>query len=182
MVQKMVALIKGKKIRMRVKFCEFSRCGLLRTVSLSSALLLAACATQAPPEGYSPDPEADPKAVISPGKNTSPAVLDLLERARVASRAGENQKAEAYLERAIRIEPRNPALWHYMAKVHLYGGRLQKAQGLAAKSNSLAGKNVRLRSDNWRIIAHAKQGLGDKNGARAAQDKANALAASMGGQ
>lgn len=145
-----------------------------RIAVVLAAALFAGCATQPEQEGFSPDTE-ETGALITPGKRTSAAVLDLLERARSASKAGEIEKAEAYLERAIRIEPKNPVLWHYMAKVHLHRGRMQKAQGLAAKSNSLAGSDRRLRSDNWRIIAHARQGMGDLAGARKAEAKAEAF-------
>ena len=138
--------------------------------------MLAGCVTNPSRDGFEPDGEAAGGTVIAPRRGTSAAVLDLLERARAASRRGELHKAEALLERAIRIEPKNPVLWHYMAKVHLHRGRARRAAGLAARSNSLAGDDATLRADNWRIIAHARQAMGDPAGARAAQARAAQLA------
>jgi len=153
---------------------------LSRTVSIAPVLLvvlalLSGCVTSPSRDGFEPGGEPSGGAVIAPRRGTSAAVLDLLERARAASRRGELHKAEALLERAIRIEPRNPVLWHYMAKVHLHRGRAQRAAGLAARSNSLAGADRALRADNWRIIAHARQAMGDAAGAREAQARASAL-------
>ena len=139
------------------------------------ATALSGCVTEPIQTGFSPDGE-EQDGVISPRRGTRPAVLQLLGEAREASRAGQLHRAESLLERAIRIEPRNPVLWHYMAKVHLYRGRPDKAEGMAAKSNSLAGADAVLKSDNWRIIAHSRQARGDKTGARQAQKKAAELA------
>ena len=134
-------------------------------------LSLAACVSEPRRDGFSPDGE-ETSSVIAPDRDTSAAVLELLGRARQASKSGQLHRAESLLERAIRIEPRNPVLWHYMAKVHLYRGRLDKAEGLAAKSNSLSGKNPALTADNWRIIAHARESRGDRKGALEAQQRA----------
>lgn len=142
-----------------------------------SLLGFGGCVSNPQRDGFTPDGEAAGGTVIAPRRGTGAAVLDLLDRARAASQRGELHKAEALLERAIRIEPKNPVLWHYMAKVHLHRGRAQRAAGLAARSNSLAGSDHTLRADNWRIIAHARQALGDTAGARAAQARADALAA-----
>jgi predicted Zn-dependent protease len=100
----------------------------------------------------------------------------LLDKARDAARQGDLDMAEAQLERALRIEPRNAILWHYMAKLRLHQGRLDQAAGLAAKSNSLdQQQNTTLQADNWRIIAHARYRHGDVAGARAAQQHADDL-------
>ena len=88
----------------------------------------------------------------------------------------ERRKAEARLERALRIEPRNAALWYYMAKLRLHQGQYSQAAGLAAKSNSLDKGDRILQADNWRIIAHARYQNGDIAGAQRAQQKAAELA------
>lgn len=136
--------------------------------------LLGACTTV--PE---PGPEVgEPRATtqVRPGDGTSRPVLALLEQANRAARQGELAVAEARLERALRIEPRNAVLWYYMAKLRLHQGRLEEAAGLAAKSNSLDRRdNRRLQADNWRIIAHARHQSGDESGARDAEQRAGAL-------
>lgn len=120
-------------------------------------------------------PGEDPEKTVAPDRETSPAVISLLEKARDATRAGEYQRAEVLLERTVRIEPRNASLWHYLAKLRLHQTRYKEAIGLAQKSNNLAHSNDHLKADNWRIIAHAKYQLGDIPGAQAAQTKAKNL-------
>lgn len=113
---------------------------------------------------------------VRPAAGTSRPVLALIEQANRAARQGELAVAEARLERALRIEPRNAVLWYYMAKLRLHQGRLEEAAGLAAKSNSLDRRdNRRLQADNWRIIARARHQAGDESGARDAEQRAMAL-------
>jgi len=141
------------------------------------AALLGACATTVP-EQSSPGLQVGEEAVtqVRPSTATSRPVLALLEQANSAAREGDLAVAEARLERALRIEPRNPVLWYYMAKLRLHQGRFDEAAGLAAKSNSLdRTSNRTLQADNWRIIAHARQRSGDAAGAREAEQRAAAL-------
>lgn len=152
--------------------------------------MLAGCASLTPPPpsgGSEPAPaelpltvpglplESDKSKLITPGMQTSPAVLKLLEQARGATLSGDLPRAEALLERSIRIESGNPVLWHYLAKIRLQQDRVNEAAGLAQKSNALAKGDKSLQADNWRIIAHARNRNGDIAGAREAQDHVDAL-------
>jgi cytochrome c-type biogenesis protein CcmH/NrfG len=65
-------------------------------------------------------------------------------------------QAAATLERALRIEPRNPRLWHELAKVRLRQGDGAQAANLAARSNSFAGSDSQLRAANQAIIEQAR--------------------------
>ena len=122
-----------------------------------------------------PGTETDSRQKIRPQPGTSKAVLALLANARTAALQGELARAESFMERALRIEPRNAVLWHYMAKLRLNQGRLKQAAGLAAKSNSLNSSNKTLQADNWRIIAHARYQSGDIVGSKQAQHKVDEL-------
>lgn len=122
-----------------------------------------------------PGSEADSRQKVRPQSDTSKAVLALLANAREAALKGELARSESFLERALRIEPRNAVLWHYMAKLRLNQGRLKQAAGLAAKSNSLDSSNKILQADNWRIIAHARHQSGDIQGSKQAQRKVDEL-------
>ncbi len=113
--------------------------------------------------------------VIAPNSRTGGAVKSLLLDARGAASSGNIARAESLLERALRIEPRNAVLWHYMAKMKLHQGRYTKAIGMAAKSNSMANNDYTLRADNWRIIAHAENWLGNISKSKMAQEKADQL-------
>ncbi len=132
-----------------------SRCGLL----LIATLFLGGCAamqTDAPP--------------TQPSDNT--AVMALLNKAKHQSAAGRMDQASANLERALRIEPRNPMLWLELARVRLEQGQYRQAENMAAKSNMLAGTNRYLQAENWRIIGEARSRRGDLQGAREAFEKA----------
>ena len=121
-------------------------------------------------------PGEDPEQTVLPDENTSSAVISLIEKARAATQQGDYQRAEVLLERTVHIEPKNASLWHYLAKLRLHQSRYQDAVGLAQKSSYLAGSNNKLKADNWRIIAHSRQQMGDLAGAVQAQDNARRLA------
>lgn len=111
----------------------------------------------------------------SSGPAGSPAVVALLNDAQQQAQAGHRGRAVAVLERALRIEPRNPVLWHRLASLRLQQQRYGQAESLALKSNSLAGSDEALRARNWQVIAEARQGRGDSAGARRAYDRARRL-------
>ena len=104
------------------------------------------------------------------------AVISLVEAAHADIAGGKPDAAVASLERALRIEPSNPALWQELAKLRLQQGQYQQAEGLAARSNGWAGNNKTLRAENWRIIGQARLKRGDYPGAQSAFDKAAELA------
>lgn len=165
--------------------------------ALLMSLLLAACGTAprheppapvstpeggtatwpspAPPPGteirpYEP-PAPPPAGVARPQPNRAVAVLQ--RRADDQQRQGDLDGAAASLERALRISPRDPMVWHQLALVRERQGRHGQAADLAAKSNSLAaGLEPQLVKDNWRLIARARRAVGDLAGARAAEAKA----------
>jgi len=116
-------------------------------------------------------PQARQPAAIA----SSPPVVALLGQAEDAANAGNLEAAAASLERAIRIEPRNPLLWYHLATVRLAQQEPLQAEQLAVKSNSLAAGNRIQQSRNWRLIASARQAQGDRRGARKAERRAREL-------
>jgi predicted Zn-dependent protease len=99
-----------------------------------------------------------------------------METARADAAAGRLANAAASLERALRIEPRNPRLWQELARVRLQQGQYVQAESVAARSNSWAGSDSSLRAENWRLIAQAREARGDADGARAARESAEKIA------
>ncbi len=86
------------------------------------------------------------------------AVQVLQRRAADQRAAGPWVAAAGSLERALRIEPRNPVLWNQLAHVRMEQQQYHLASGLAAKSNAFtAGADASLRKDNQAIIARAKR-------------------------
>ncbi len=109
---------------------------------------------------------ADPEyARSSTGKTSiagaSPAVVELLQNAQSQAQAGHADTAAATLERAIRIEPENPWLWHRLAVSRLQQSNWEQARELASRSNALAQGHTRLLAGNWLIIAYAFEGQGN---------------------
>lgn len=103
------------------------------------------------------------------------AARDLLLKAKAAFDEKKYDQAATVLERAVRIVPKNAALWHNLAGVNLMQGDAQKAASLAAKSNSYAGSDKWLRIRNWTLIALACKELGDMECSREAKSRAAAL-------
>jgi len=100
------------------------------------------------------------------------AVVSLVNAAQSDIDNGKYDAASATLERALRLEPRNPALWNQLAKLRMQQGQYQQAEGLAARSNGWSVSNKILRAENWRIIGESRLKRGDYPGAQAAFDKA----------
>lgn len=161
-------------------------------------LLLAGCAgvKTAPPTTATPTGAAAPEvqaqqqqpgeaatieqpplqAVPSSAMSGNRAVIALLDRAQSDTASGQRETAGASLERALRIEPRNPWLWLELAQVRLAQGQYAQAITLAKKSNSFAGKQRRVQAENWQVIAKARVAQGDTAGAEQAFKLAAELA------
>jgi tetratricopeptide (TPR) repeat protein len=81
---------------------------------------------------------------VADGRNA--AALSLLETAKQDLNAGRAEQAAALIERALRIDPRNPALWHYLSLARLELGNSDQAAAMAAKSRSLTAHDPPARS------------------------------------
>jgi tetratricopeptide (TPR) repeat protein len=78
---------------------------------------------------------ASPAAAAPDGRDG--AALALLDTAKQELSAGRPEQAAALIERALRIDPRNPTLWHYLSLARLELGDSAQAEAMAAKSRSL---------------------------------------------
>ncbi len=105
----------------------------------------------------------------------SSAVTSLVKSAQLLESAGDLTAAVGTIERALRIEPRNAHLWNQLAHLRFSQGRISPAADLAMKSMALAGGDIALKRDNWRLIARARRGAGDVASARVADRKARML-------
>ena len=144
----------------------------MRTLLAFLAAVIAGCATVRQPEPGAPVPEPAPPFPAPAARTENLAIAGLLDGARADAAAGRLANAAASLERALRIEPRNPRLWQELARLRLKQGDYAQAESTAARSNSWAGSDNALRAENWRLIAHAREARGDAEGARAALDAA----------
>ena len=147
---------------------------------IALVLIVAGCATapeQPPAPVQTPDPAPPPVSVPAPPPSSSRqenvAIAGLMDSARADAAAGRLANAAASLERALRIEPRNPRLWHELARVRSRQGQHAQAENVAVRSNSFAGDDRALRAENWKLIAETRNARGDKEGARQALEQAN---------
>ena len=143
----------------------------MRSRAAVVAVLLAGCASQQPAPT---EDAAKPPVVVpaTPPHKENVAIAGLMDSARTEYAAGNFPSAAASLERALRIEPRNPRLWHELARVRLKQGQYAQAESVAARSNSWAADDKALRAENWRLIAESRRARGDNEGAQAALEAA----------
>lgn len=133
--------------------------------------ILSACATT-PHQPVVSEPESaagtTPDVVVA---DTSAATLALLEDSRTAESLGDHQAAINYLERAIRIDPRDPELWVKLAGQHVRSGNPDIAIQQAHKAIALSGTRVDWQRAAWLVIADAEEALGRLEAAAAIRRK-----------
>lgn len=116
------------------------------------------------------EPSAEPEMPAYP---SSPAASALMQEAEGSRNRGDIANASAILERAIRIQPRNPIIWQQLADIRLSQHQPDLAEDLAKKSSVLASGNKTLIRKNWQLIAEARRQKNDLEGAMDADFKAS---------
>src|SRR6266850_5388583 len=107
----------------------------MKYVIIVSAVLAGCASAPVPAPAPAPAPEPDlpsvqiPEPAPVPAPAPAPAahaenvaIAGLMGTARADAAAGRLANAAATLERALRIEPRNPRLWQELARVRLKQG------------------------------------------------------------
>ncbi len=112
--------------------------------SLLPAVLLSACALEPVHNPYQ-----QPAASTQPAQG---AVAELQQQARTALERGAYAQARDYLQRAIRIEPRNPFSWHYLAQSYRQGGDFARCVEMAERSFSYSQQSDGLDDANLRLL------------------------------
>jgi len=110
---------------------------------------------------------------VKPQKKSSNVVVALLSDADASYKQGNLDDSVATIERALRIEPRNPLLMYKLASLRLQQGQPDLAENLAKKSELLAEGNADLKKQSWLLIAEAREQMGDETGAKAARKRAS---------
>ena len=122
-------------------------------------------AGEPPISGELPDttaPDAAPPA--RPRGDASTPTLALLRQSERSAESGDLDSAIAYVERAIRLNSRDPALWLRLARLQLAAERPARAEQLAQKAIALAERDDQQRQ-GWLLVADAREALGDHDGA-----------------
>ncbi len=151
-----------------------------KLLGLLIPLLLLACSAQQP--APIKDKEIDSRVRVPASEESAgvqvyslqnPAVKELTAQAEVAERAGELDQASGYLERALRIEPKDPQLLQHMAEIKLQKEDYQQALNFAVKSYEIGPRVGEICSRNWRTISVARENLNDTSGAKDAEKRAS---------
>jgi tetratricopeptide (TPR) repeat protein len=151
----------------------------IRLLAYLITLLLAACSSQQPApikdkeiDSRVRTPASEDSAGVQVYSLQNPAVKELTAQALVAERAGDLDQAGGYLERALRIEPRDPQLLQHMAEIKLQKEDYQQALNFAVRSYEIGPRVGEICSRNWRTISVAREHLNDSNGASDAEARA----------
>jgi hypothetical protein len=106
-----------------------------------------------------PSPGLPPPAEYKPVTGPATALYTDAEKALQSGRLAES---EMLLERALRIEPRNPYYWHTLAQVKYRQGQFRETVQFCLKSESLAGKQAQLLARNQDLLRQAKKAMPPK--------------------
>jgi tetratricopeptide (TPR) repeat protein len=143
------------------------------------AILLTSCAagTPAPVEEREIEtrvrtPARQDSAGVQVFPLQNPAVIQLTEDSRRAEHAGDLDQAAVFLERALRIQPRDPELMQQMAEIQLQKNEYSQALNFAVRSYDIGPRVGEICARNWRTIGVAKEHLNDPDGAVEAEQRA----------
>jgi Tfp pilus assembly protein PilF len=99
-------------------------------------------------------------------------VVQLTDEARRAEHAGDLDQAAVLIERALRIQPRDPELLQHMAEIQLQKEEYEQALNFAVRSYDIGPRVGEICARNWRTISVAKEHLVDASGALEAEQRA----------
>ena len=139
-------------------------------------------ATPAPPNTQGSPAEVQ-KQVREPARRDSagvqvhplqnPAVKALLADAAKAESRSDFDAAASSLDRAMRIQPKDPEVLQAMAEIQLHKQDYQQALSFATRSYDDGARVGEICSRNWRTISVARGHLGDDSGAAQAELRAS---------
>lgn len=149
--------------------------------ALAAVLALAACASPRPPVPGPGEDRVVEERVRAPSAGSgeelqvfgvrNPAVAALGRNAATAEQEGDLERAEMLLERALRIDGRDPAALQQMAELQLVQGRLGQAATYAQRSFELGPQvgEICQRSLRTLIVVHERAAAWEE--ARKARDR-----------
>jgi Tfp pilus assembly protein PilF len=120
-----------------------------------------------------PMPKERPK--VAPA-TLSPASTALVSQAQAQRKRGDLPGATVSLERALRIEPRNPLLWVEMGRLRMDQRNFAQAEAMGRKALSMSIGDNRAQSQAWLLIADSLRARGRNVEAQEAVDKSTSLA------
>lgn len=129
--------------------------GMLLSCNTKPPIPVSDISSQAPAEQRD-----ESTATTPPVRATNQATTSLLAQAEAAQQSNAPDRAITYLERAVRLDPRNPALWTTLAKSHLANGNLVSANQYVRKAIALANDDSELSRVAWLALADIRDAEG----------------------
>lgn len=111
----------------------------------------------------------------SPPATLSPASRSLVNQAQAQRKKGDLPGATVSLERALRIEPRNPLLWLEMGRLRMDQQNYLQAENMGRKALSMSVGDDSTQSGAWRLISDSLRARDRNPEAEEAMDRARAL-------
>jgi cytochrome c-type biogenesis protein CcmH/NrfG len=111
----------------------------------------------------SSQPATAPPRISEPNAQPDYAVptLALLQQSQRAVGEGNLDEAIAYVERAIRMNPKDPELWLRLAELQLSADHPASAAQVAQKAIALSGSETEVQRKAWLVVADARERQGD---------------------
>lgn len=126
-----------------------------------------------------PTPVPRERPRVEPAK-LSPASQALVTQAQAQRQRGDLPGATVSLERALRIEPRNPLLWIEMGRLRMDQRNYAQADAMGRRALSFAVGDARTQSAAWTLIAESLRARGRNPEAQEATDRASELSQQAG--
>lgn len=101
-----------------------------------------------------------------------PAVIALRGQAQSSLNDGEPAMAAASIERALRIQAKNPVLWLDLAEIRFAQQEFAQAENTAKKALAYAGDKRDINKKAWTVIANSRYARNDKDGGLRAEAEA----------
>ena len=141
-----------------------------------AALAMVACAWQPPADDRATAervraPAAEPSRGLQVYPLQNPAVAELTAAAEQAERDNDLERAAGLLERALRIEPRDPQVLQHLAEIRLSQGNWEQAESQASRSFDVGPRVGELCQRNWRTIALARERMDQFDAAYRARER-----------
>jgi Tfp pilus assembly protein PilF len=115
------------------------------TNRLAIILLLLICGACQAPAPVTDNPyQRTPDNTATPSPTLSQPVQQLHHQALAAINEDQYALAADYLQRAIKIQPRNGWSWYYLADVHWRQGELERCRSMLERADAYAQGDARL--------------------------------------
>ena len=128
-------------------------------------------------EAPAPTPLPKERPRVAPA-TLSPASRALVTQAQTQRKKGDLPGASVSLDRALRIEPRNPLLWIEMGRLRMDQRNFPQAEAMGRKALSMAIGDDRTQSQAWLLIADALRARGRNVEAQEAMERSKELSPS----